>query len=64
MNLLYQWKLIDGGEQFLIKSSISLTVININNNWINQTEKKNSLLLVSDVGVSLPFSQIEKCVLI
>ena len=50
--LLYQWKLIDAAETLLLRTNVSIDVVNISNGWISASASRNELLLLSDVGAS------------
>ena len=50
--LLYRWKLIDSGEELRVKTNVSVVVLNISNRYVNLSDPKSMLMLVSDVLVS------------
>lgn len=48
--LLYQWKLIDAAETLLLRTNVSIDVVNISTGWISASASHNELLLLSDVS--------------
>lgn len=48
--LLYQWKLIDAAETLLLRTNVSIDVVNISTGWISANASRNELLLLSDVS--------------
>lgn len=58
--LLYQWKLIDAAETLLLRTNVSIDVVNISTGWISTSASRNELLLVSDVRAS-GRSEVQKC---
>lgn len=48
--LLYQWKLIDAAETLLLRTNVSIDVVNISTGWISASASRNELLLLSDVS--------------
>lgn len=50
--LLYQWKLIDAAETLLLRTNVSIDVVNISTGWISASASRNELLLLSDVSAA------------